>query len=118
VGERLAAWALAKDYNKKVVCSGPVFKRTKVEGDRIRVYFDYAGTGLAAESGGLSGFEVAGADKVYHPAEAEIKGKQLLVRSNLVKAPVSVRYAWSNTAAATLFNKEGLPASSFRSEAW
>jgi sialate O-acetylesterase len=118
VGERLALWALAKDYKKKLTCSGPIFKRIKIEGDRIRVSFDYAGTGLAAGANGLNGFEIAGPDKKYHPAQVEIQGKQLLVQSDLVKSPVAVRYAWSNTASASLFNKEGLPASSFRSEAW
>lgn len=118
VGERLALWALAQAYKQKLTCSGPIYKRIKVEGDRIRVFFDYSGSGLAAAASGLSEFEIAGADKHYHPAEAVIDGKQLLLRSDLVKAPVAVRYAWRNSAAATLFNREGLPASSFRSDSW
>ena len=118
VGKRLAAWALAKEYGKKVIYSGPLYQRIKVEKNRIRIDFKYCGSGLMAAPSDLRGFEIAGVDRQFHPAEAVIRGNQVVVQSNNVKEPVAVRYAWSNTPTATLFNKEGLPASSFRSDDW
>ncbi|OPZ71844.1 MAG: Glycosyl hydrolases family 2, sugar binding domain [bacterium ADurb.Bin478] len=118
VGKRLALWALAKDYKKKVTYSGPLYQRIRIQGDQIKVYFDHCGTGLAAGPSGLHHFEIAGADHRFYPAQASLSKNQVIVKAVKVKQPVAVRYAWSNTADASLFNKEGLPASSFRSDDW
>lgn len=118
VGERLALWALAKDYNRNVVYSGPVYKSFVVEPDKIIMTFDHAeGIKLVSKNGSLN-FQIAGADKIFHDAEAKVSGSTVVVSSPKVKAPVAVRYCWSDTSEATLFNGAGLPASSFRTDNW
>ena len=119
VGRRLALWALAKDYHKKVVCSGPLYKSMKAQNGKIILSFDFAGSGLIVkEQGGESNFLIAGDDSVFVKANVEVSGKKLVVSSEAVKHPAAVRYAWANEAVATLFNKEGLPASTFRTDHW
>lgn len=118
VGNRLARFALANEYGKKQVTSGPLYKKVTVSGNKLIVQFETKsiGSGLQPSSKGLSGFEVAGSDKVYVPAQAEIEDNKIIVGSTSIANPVYVRYAWSDGFAATLFNKEGLPASTFTSE--
>ncbi|WP_243349194.1 sialate O-acetylesterase [Parabacteroides sp. FAFU027] len=116
VGKRLALWAFAKTYGQKNTCSGPLYEKHRVEGQKIIISFSNTGSGLKQNGKMLDGFEIAGADKVFYPAKALIKDKNVMAWSDKVKAPVAVRYAWSDTASATLFNKEGLPASSFQSD--
>ncbi len=117
VGLRLALAARALVYGEKIVHSGPIFRQLTREGSRLRVWFDHVGGGLRAR-GALKEFLVAGADRVFHPAQAAIEGDTVLVWSDEVKEPVAVRYAWANFPEATLFNAEGLPASPFRSDDW
>lgn len=120
-GERLARWALAKDYSRDLIYSGPLFKSSEVRGDAIRVSFDHAGTGLKSRDGGaLKRFEIAGADRKWHWADAKIDGTDaVLVNSAEVKQPIAVRYAWaSNPTGANLVNSDGLPASIFRTDDW
>lgn len=120
VGKRLALWALAKDYGKTdIVYSGPIYKSMKVEGDKIRLTFDYIGSGLKTMDGKeVSHLTIAGDDKKFVEATGVIKGNTIIVSSDAVKKPVSVRYGWSNTAEPNLANKDGLPASSFRTDDW
>lgn len=118
VGLRLALWALAKDYHRDVVFSGPLYREQSTEGSKIRIHFDHTGSGLLAKGGPLTHFEIAGEDRVYHPAEALIDGNTVVVSAAQVPSPVAVRYGWSNTAEPNLFNKEGLPASSFCTDSW
>jgi len=118
VGKRLALWALAKDYGQKLVYSGPLYREQSIEGNKIRVHFRHTGSGLVSRDGPLTHFEIAGADQVYHPAKASIEGETVLVSASEVDSPVAVRYGWSNTAEPNLFNKEGLPASSFCTDSW
>jgi sialate O-acetylesterase len=118
VGRRLALWALAMDYGKEVVYSGPLYKEQQVEGNSIRLFFDYCGDGLEARDGLLSHFEIAGADRVYHPAFAVIEGNTVVASSAQVPVPVAVRYGWRNTDEPNLFNSAGLPASSFCTDSW
>jgi sialate O-acetylesterase len=119
-GERLALWALAKDYGKKnLIYSGPLYKSMKVEGAKVRVSFTHVGGGLQAREGKtLSEFEIAGKDGKYVPAEATIEGNTVVVQAQNVAEPTQVRYGWRNTANPNLMNKEGLPASPFRSLDW
>ncbi len=119
VGERLARWALAKDYGKKVVYSGPLYKAMKVKNDKIILSFRYADGGLVLKSqNGAHHFLIAGPDSVFKEAEVKIKGNKLVISHPEIKNPVAVRYAWSNTEESTLFNGAGLPASSFRTDNW
>jgi sialate O-acetylesterase len=119
VGERLALWALAKDYHKKVFYSGPIYKSMKVIKDKIILSFDYADGGLVIkEKNAETNFLIAGDDKIFKKANVKIKGNKLIIDNPEILKPQAVRYAWSNTAEATLFNKKGLPASSFRTDNW
>jgi sialate O-acetylesterase len=120
-GERLARWALAKDYGKQLIYSGPLFKTNTAQAGAIRVTFDQAGEGLKSRDGGpLKRFEIAGADKTWKWADAKIDGKDaVIVSSAEVKQPVAVRYAWaSNPEGSNLVNSDGLPASVFRTDDW
>ncbi len=120
-GERLARWALAKDYGSDLIISGPLFKSSQVQNDAIRVSFEHSGTGLKARDGGeLKRFEIAGADRVWHWADAKIDGNDSVVVSCAeVKQPAAVRYAWAcNPTGANLVNSDGLPTSVFRTDDW
>ena len=132
VGMRLARWALNRDYGmKQLEVSGPLFKALKIEGDKARLAFDHTGTGLmvgkkegrnpTAESPGakLTRFAIAGADKKWFWADAVIVNNTITVTSPDVKEPVAVRYAFQmNPDGANLYNREGLPASPFRTDDW
>ena len=119
VGERFARWALAKQYGRDVAYSGPVFKSLSQEGGRMVLEFDYAEGGLSTSDGEpVKAFEVAGSDKVFRPAIAEIKGDRIEVYSPDVAEPVAVRYAWKDFCRVNLINADGLPAVPFRSDSW
>lgn len=132
VGYRLALWALRNDYGRSdLTCSGPLYKGVTVEGDKLRVAFDFAANGLMVgaksghgpatevKDGKLQRFAVAGTNAVWHWADTVIDGPTVLVSSTNVPAPVAVRYAYSmNPEGANLYNREGLPASPFRSDTW
>lgn len=118
VGRRLARWALTSVYGREqLVPSGPLFREAHAEGARLRVHFDH-GEGLTFGAGGPSHLEVAGDDGVFQPAQAAVDGSTLLVWSDAVPAPRAVRYAWGAADEPTLANGAGLPAASFRSDAW
>jgi sialate O-acetylesterase len=129
VGERLALWALAKDYSKKITCSGPLYKSMTVKGSEAIIRFDYAGKGLMlgektgiepvkeVEGGTLKHFAISGEDGKWHWAEAKVKGKTVIVSSPEVAKPVAVRYAYTmNPDGCNLYNKAGLPASPFTTD--
>ena len=120
VGKRLALWALAKEYGKKdLVYSGPLYKSMKVEGKKIRLSFAHTGGGLKSRDGKpLKEFQIAGADGRFVPAKATIDGKTVLVESEKVASPTQVRFGWHKTTNPNLMNKEGLPASPFRTKGW
>ena len=120
VGKRLALWALAKNYGRKdIVFSGPIYKSMKTIEDKIEISFDYVGDGLATRDGKEPDwFEIAGKDKQFHPAKAQIAGNRIIVSSEKVASPAAVRFAWDNIAEPNLMNKNGLPASSFRTDNW
>jgi sialate O-acetylesterase len=117
VGDRLALWALNKDYNfKDLVHSGPIYKSVDFKKGKALVSFDYADSGLYCPDDKIEHFEIAGRDKKYYSAESKIIGNKVMVWSSEVKKPYSVRLGWKNYFEINLFNKEGLPASSFRSK--
>lgn len=120
VGLRLALNALNKDYGKKdIVYSGPTFKSMDINGNKAIIYFDNIGKGLYTTSkyGYVEGFAIAGADNNFEWAKAYIDGDKLIVYSDNISTPVSVRYSWSNNPDVNLYNKEGLPAAPFRTDA-
>ena len=119
VGKRLALCALAKTYGRKVTFSGPLYRSMKKKKDSIELSFDYAGKGLVLKTGpDGSGFQIAGTDSVFRNAVVQVRGAILVVSHPDIKNPLAVRYAFTNTAFGTLFNKDGLPASSFRTDDW
>ncbi|MET7000438.1 sialate O-acetylesterase [Chitinophaga defluvii] len=118
VGNRLALNARAKVYGEKVVFAGPVYQGQKVEGGKIRLTFKSPDGLVAKDGGALKGFSIAGADKKFHWATAEIQGNDIIVSCPEVTAPVAVRYAWADNPANNLVNKTGLPAPPFRTDEW
>ncbi len=119
VGKRLALWAFARSYGKKLVYSGPIYKSMKIEDDKVILYFDHVGGGLiAAGDEPLKSFAIAGADRKFVWAEVKIDGDSVVVSSDEVSAPAAVRYAWADNPVCNLYNEEGLPASLFRTDNW
>ncbi len=116
VGERLALAARALSYGETLQYSGPVFDRLTVKGDSAVVSFTQVGKGLMSAGESLKGFTLAGADGKFVPAEAKIDADTVIVTAAGVAAPVAVRYAWANAAEGNLFNRDGLPASPFRTD--
>lgn len=117
VGERLARIALSRDYGRTTEYRGPSFGQMNVEGGRIRVALEHA-EGLHARGGAPTGFEIAGADQRFVPAQAVIDGQSVVMSAPGVAAPVAVRYAWRNAPNANLYNGADLPAAPFRTDAW
>ena len=119
VGRRLSLWALAKDYGKKIVFSGPLYSKIKIKKNSIELEFTHTGSGLISANGQpLNWFTIAGGDKKFVVAKALIKGNKVIVSSKDVINPIAVRFAWDETAMPNFCNKEKLPASPFRTDAW
>ncbi|MFZ0825905.1 MAG: sialate O-acetylesterase [Verrucomicrobiia bacterium] len=116
MGARLALAAQALAYGENIEYSGPLFESMKIKGARIILRFTHIGGGLVAKDGPLQGFTIAGGDGIFHPAQAEIHGKTIVVQSAAVSQPVAVRYGWANVPEGNLFNRAGLPASPFRTD--
>jgi len=117
VGARLALLAQKIAYGKNIVASGPTFKEMKVKGNEAILSFENVGGGLEPHNGELTGFSIAGEDGKHVWAKARIEGKKVVVSSPSVTKPVSVRYGWADYPVVNLTNKEGLPASPFRTDA-
>ena len=131
VGGRLALWALANEYGEELEPSGPLLRELKMEGNKARVLFDHVGQGLMIGSKqgraavtedkatSLKRFAIAGADRQWRWAEARIDGNSVICTHADVPAPVAVRYAYSsNPTGVNLYNRDGLPASPFRTDNW
>ena len=142
VGDRLALLALSNDYGRSVLASGPRYESYVLEHGAVRVKFSSVGSGLCAvpsgsfaearygsdamsydivrqaEAGELTGFQIAGADKVWHWTTARIDGDEVIVSSEEVPHPVAVRYGWADNPVCNLFNSAGLPAHPFRTDDW
>jgi sialate O-acetylesterase len=130
-GDRLALAAEHVAYGANLVYSGPIYSSMQAEGNAIRLSFDHVGGGLTIGASGASGhgfvpaptdhlvmFTIAGEDKQWFPAEARIEGDAIVVSNSEVPHPVAVRYGWDPPGICNLYNKEGLPASPFRTDAW
>jgi sialate O-acetylesterase len=119
VGQRLALLALAKTYGqKKIVCSGPMFKSVKFVQGKAVISFDHVAGGLVSKDGQpLTWFTIAGADGKFVEAEATVAGDKVIVSAASVAEPKAVRFAWNESAQPNLFNQAGLPAGPFRTDA-
>jgi sialate O-acetylesterase len=122
VGRRLALEAEKVVYGKTNIITSPVYKSMKTEGNRIRLSFSNSDNGLIAKNGPLKGFAIAGEDKKFVWAKAEVQGKEVVVWNDQIQVPVAVRYAWTGSPVesngANLYNREDFPASPFRTDDW
>lgn len=119
VGKRLAMAAQKVAYNEAIIYSGPIYESMQIEDNKIRLKFIHTGSGLYAKDkyGYLKGFAIAGADKKFVWARAYIDGNTVIVNNDSIVNPVAVRYGWAaNPEDVNLYNKEGLPASPFRTD--
>ena len=111
--------ALAETYGKKIgAYKSPMYQSMKVEKNRIRVYFANAENGLKSTDKTIPHVQIAGEDKKFVEANAEIKGNKLVVFNKTVKNPVAVRYCFDNAAISNVFSQEGLPVAPFRTDDW
>ena len=118
VGKRLSLWALARVYGKDLVFSGPLYDSSAIQIEKIRVRFKNVGGGLKVNGSRLKGFKMSGDFRIFVDADAEIDGDTVVVSSKECHWPAAVRYAWAENPDCNLTNKEGLPASPFRSDNW
>jgi len=116
VGLRLALAARALAYGEQIVYSGPEYDSMSIRENRAVIHFKHIGGGLVSKDGELRGFFIAGADGNFRPAKAEIQGDTVEVFSEDIPSPAAVRYGWANVPDVNLTNKEGLPASPFRTD--
>lgn len=117
VGHRLAQWALAKVYGRAIVPGGPIYRKMERVENKIVISFDQVGQGLTARGGEpLRGFAIAGPDRNFVWADAQIRGDTVIVSGKNIIEPVAVRYAWANNPSCNLFNIDGFPASPFRTD--
>ncbi len=116
IGRRLALAALATVYGKKIAYSGPVYDKMEMEGNKIRLHFKHTNGGLVVRDGLLNGFAIAGPDQKFVWADALIEGNTVLVSKKDIAMPVAVRYGWGNNPPTSLYSKEDLPASPFRTD--
>lgn len=116
VGVRLALAARALAYREDIEYSGPLFRQTSAENNSLRIWFDHVADGLSAKGGIPKGFEIAGDNHQFVPAEARIDGASVIVSSPQIQAPKYVRYGWENAPTVNLYNSAALPASPFTSE--
>lgn len=119
VGLRLSRLALTDAYGRKgIPSSGPSYRAMKIEGDTVRLFFDHVGSGIDVRGGTLSGFTIAGDDRQFVAADARKDGDTVVVSSPQVKRPVAVRFAWEDAPVPSFFNRDGYPASPFRTDDW
>jgi len=121
VGKRLAAIALNKVYGEDVKYKGPSFSAMEIKADSIILTFADADSGLVINDKYqyLKGFEIAGADHVFHYAKAIIENNKVVIYSEQVTAPLAIHYAWADDAGdSNLYNKDGFPAVPFRTDNW
>ena len=116
VGARLALAARGIAYGEKLEYSGPIYKSAKFRGDRVVISFNHVGSGLVARDGALKGFAIAGPDKKFVWGQAEIEGDKVVVHHDDIAKPIAVRYGWADFPVVNLWNKDGLPATPFRTD--
>ncbi|HEY4336500.1 MAG TPA: sialate O-acetylesterase [Puia sp.] len=119
VGLRLANWALAGTYHKSgIVYKNPTYQGMEIKGDKITLTVDNAPNGLVLKDAEPRSLVIAGQDHVFYPAKAKLEGNKLIVSAAAVKAPVAVRYQFTNAAIGNIAGKDGLPLAPFRTDDW
>jgi len=118
IGYRLSLCARKIAYGEDIECSGPMYDRYEVKGNTIQLYFKPNKESFMAWCDKLTGFAIAGEDKVFHWAQARFEGQTIIVWSDAVPNPVAVRYCWGTNPPASLANKDGLWAPNFRTDNW
>lgn len=118
VGERLGLAARGIAYHQRITWSGPIYRSVLVKPGHLRLFFDHVDGGLRSHDGPLTGFVIAGEDRVWHNAQARISGDQVVVWSPDVPEPVAARFGWADYPVVNLYNRAGLPASPFRTDSW
>lgn len=120
VANRLARWALARDYKKDIQFMGPTYSSMQVDGHKVTITFNHVGKGLYAfDTREPQGFTIAGADQKFVFAEAKIiNSNQMEIWSEQIDNPVAVRYAWATNPVCNMYNRDGLPMTPFRTDEW
>jgi sialate O-acetylesterase len=120
VAQRLARWALARDYGIRIAHQSPTHKSMAIQGNKAVVTFDHVGGGLKTfDVSEARGFAIAGADRKFVPAQARVASSNTIeVWSDSVPEPVAVRYAWANNPVCNVYSAEGLPVTPFRTDDW
>ena len=121
IGLRHAYLALGKTYGLPIVHEGPIFSELSLEGSKVAIRFTSIGSGLKpSRKGDMDSFAIAGKDRVWHWAKAEIESDSIILSASNVQKPLAVRYAWAMNPSKRnlLYNKEGFPASPFRTDDW
>ena len=120
VANRLARWALARDYHKNIQFRGPAYRSMKIEGNKVTLTFNHVGQGLYAfDEREPQGFTIAGEDKKFVKAQAKIiSSNQMEIWSDNIQNPVSVRYAWADNPICNMYSRDGLPMTPFRTDDW
>ncbi|HEX3077601.1 MAG TPA: sialate O-acetylesterase [Lachnospiraceae bacterium] len=116
VGKRLALQSLLHVYGKQVSAYGPIYKDRIINDSEIELLFDYVQNGFVIQGDTMIGFEIAGSDKTYVTAEAEVRNDRIIVSSVSVKSPRYVRYNWTNYGPVTVFGQNGIPLAPFRTD--
>ena len=116
VGARLALLARKIAYREPITADGPTLTSAKFKDGKATLSFDNVGGGLEARGGALSGFSIAGEDREFVWANAVIEGDKVVVSDPAVSKPVAVRYGWADYPVVNLWNKDGLPASPYRTD--
>jgi len=118
VGHRLALLALSDIYQRPVAAHAPVLGRQWIEDGEVHLVFKNAEDGIVPRGVEITGFVIAGVDRIWHPATAKTDGDRVIVSSPEVVEPVAVRYGWANNPACNLYNRAGLPLAPFRTDSW
>ena len=118
VGKRLALWALGKNFNQSLTYSGPLYKSMTIDNNKVIITFNHSGEGLIIKGDKPELYKIAGENRQFVEAQVEIDGDKLILSHENVPEPIAARYAFSNVSEGNLFNKEGLPASPFRTDDW
>jgi len=118
VAERLARWALVKDYGMQLPFRSPIFKEIKIDGPRAQLTFDHVGAGLKTfDVEDVRGFSICGEDKAFAWAKANIINTNTIeVWCDAIPKPVAVRYAWADNPVCNVFNSDDLPLTPFRTD--
>jgi hypothetical protein len=116
VSERLARIALAKAYHKDIVYSGTAIQSAHREGMFVRVKFETGSSSVKLKNNSWNNLEIAGPDGIFHPAEANFRANEVIIKSDSVDNPRALRYGWDAVFAPSLFNEAGLPSSPFAIE--